>query len=251
MWQELRSNFILCLVKKESTNKVSNGVFRHPVFSSGVRSLGVRQWLRLVRLGFVGGEFQSRTHQHNLRLTSQQVREVKRGQAMSKSGGEILLPQIPPRLGAGLVTTSPRITPSFSWAPRKDGVLNPLYHHLIDPLIFRERWLSELGEDFPSLSEQLVRWETHSRPLENKNCPFGLTPLGTYRFAPELMLLARRDILENEVSSFSDLSLLHEGEKIDQLRKRLGNFEKKKFTPAEWRELWCLLDGAQNIELDR
>lgn len=239
LWQELRTNFIVCFVRNDSPSLTSREELppKHPLFDLANRAVGWRHRARLLRLAATGAILPSRTHVEPIRVNGRTMRALLNGNRAAFDGGAThAAGEILPRF----YSCSPQ-APAAPFSPNHEEPLpfragpiapNPLYAHLFDA------WRAR------PLGEQIRRWEKFASPLEDEKCPMGLTPWGT--------LLSRREEIEQGLQVWETTSpkplhrirLREEKSKHEQLRDFLRRFPRlpeNSQNEERWRELWILL----------
>lgn len=180
LWQELRSNFVVCATRADAGPRTIGEPRVHPRFTGDRHSL--RHRLRLLRLRWLGGKLPSRTGEDELRLPAAAARALGRGEPPPQTGLDGLLlggqdhgSQLPAHeefaaeaafLQQAHALRVGRLAP------------NPLYAHLFAAYELAQRH-PELG--LPDLELQLARWTPWADPLEERPVTFGLTPYGTHQ----------------------------------------------------------------------
>jgi len=77
LWQELRSNFVVCLRAADAPPPERAAAAPHPLFAGSEG--GLRHRLRLLRLQLLGGRLPSRTGDGSVRLCAASARALRRG----------------------------------------------------------------------------------------------------------------------------------------------------------------------------
>ncbi len=238
LWQELRTNFIVCLTKSGTPTAAPAKLQIHPLLDYQTGCLRHRLTMRTHCL--FGITLPSRTEANPIRLTGAQLR--------AQSDARIVLGGAPQKLS---------MIPHGVWS-HEDMFLaskidlgpksaNPFYEGLFKAYTF-QRDCIPLGLD--PLSEQINRWQEITDPLE-KSGTFGLTPLGTY-------LLFSKDILryieEKERKSVPDFEQVHFKEEsfsdVKTFLKKFPRIPKQQWTEGQMRALWILLFSYPNLFLD-
>lgn len=252
LWQELRQNFVVCLVQNEAA--VTAGPLRpHPTFVGKGASL--RHALRLLRLRMFGGRVPTRTGDGELVLRARDVR------ALANPLDDSALPRLH---AEGLVLggepeelhqTAHEAVPGedrFLHAAHalRQGRLapNPLYAHLFAAFEADRLW-PELS--LPSLDEQLKTWLPWASPLEEGRIQFGLSPYATAQRHRVAITdhLARGPL--PTVSGYDEVRLRDDAGKLAAARA----FAARHAAPnahlddAAARELWVLLFGHGDLFL--
>jgi len=242
LWQSLKSNFILCAVPKafrSAPQSLSQGQ-KHALFDLSNR-VELRHKARLLRLAFLGGRLQTRTHEQPLKLSSGEVRSLLRGKNTSANVADILNPEasIPEPF---FQTDFQGYPPTHPWKVALGKAPNPMYRHLFDAY-------HPLGG--LSLDEQMERWRPHFRPLEDDGIPWGLTPGETYlqKKAEIKDWLNAKSMPEY---SISEVQLIDEKRKIEDLGaflRRVGGLTLPESRTSR-RILWILLLSHSELFLE-
>lgn len=240
LWQSLKSNFILCVVPKgssENRRKLAGG--KHPLFDLKA-PLEMGHKLRLFKQRILGARLQSRTHEGALKLSGKEVRALIRGIASSPIVGTVL--------GEDIVNPRPFFhedskfpLPSDPWRVEVGKGPNPLYRHLFDAYTFS----SDIQKEWES-------WKAYSRPLEDEENPWGLTPAATFENQKEAIQTWLKTHENQRVVSISEVELIDEAAKLDDLKQFLEG-QKGVQMPSErgsQRVLWVLLMSHENLFLE-
>lgn len=251
LWQSLKSNFILTLVKKGSgPSKTPQSFLKHPLFDLRQKG-GIKHRLRLVTHSLLGAKLQSRTHEGAfLKLNSEEYRSVLRGRKTTPNTEEVLGENkaIPVPFW-GINRTFPK--PSNPWRVALGVSPNPIYRHLFDAYTFSDQ-LRESEQGFPALEEEIKQWESCSRPLETEEKPWGLTPFSTYQEYQKPIQVWLKHRKNQKEFNLSEVRLKDESQKIEELihflrpQKRVhlpGN-------PEDLRALWILLMSEDYLFLE-
>ena len=242
LWQSLRTNFTLCLTKKDLETKVSFDSDKHPLFDFSNPALGISYKTKLLKMGLTGAQLPSRTGEQPITLRAREMRRLIGGQGTHSE-----------------LTLTPSIElwdryfdPKWSLLqPQKHftfrtGVklLNPLYDYLFDAYTFHHKSLGFWKQPVPNLKTQIELWKNEAYPLENHHIPFGLTPFGTYlRHTPDIDNYLDRYLEAKEIS-FSDLALPKEADSFAQVNHFLRSHGIRKIpdhSESSLRQLWVLL----------
>ncbi len=254
LWQELRTNFIVCLRRDDAPAPEPAPEAPHPMF--GGSHAGWRHRLRLLRLQLLGGALPSRTGPGAVRLSAAEARALGRGAAaafddrtrarlraagllLGASAWEQQEPHGAPFAGDAAMLAGP--VPLGRCAP------NPFYRQLFAAFTLAQDH-PELG--LPDLEGQTARWGPWADPLEGDGCAFGLTPYGTFqRFRTTIL-----EHLERPGSATApDLAavrLRRESVALGEVRSLLArhpDLPQRSFAPAELRELWLLLCSWRDL----
>jgi hypothetical protein len=178
LWQELRTNFIVCARRTDAPPRTVQPPRPHPAFVGDDHAL--RHRLRLLRLQWLGGKLPARTAAEAIAVPAGAARALARGEAPGELAGSALL------LGG---TDHGQHLPSHRPEPGEAAFLaaaaalrigrrapNPLYAHLF-AAFERDRRQPELA--LPDLETQMGRWLPWADPLEQRPIGFGLSPYAT------------------------------------------------------------------------
>ena len=253
LWQELRTNLIVCLRSKGDPTPETGALRMHPLLNPGTPGLPLPGRLRVAAQRVLGTTLPSRTHAAPLRWSASdlaRLRAVARDTATDEETARALRDRA---LAEGvLLGGEPTVLVTNGASPGAvdpdppplqlgSSVPNPLYHHLFAAY-------HRAGDE---LQEEIDRWEPHAEPLEDEG-GFGLTPVATYkRFAEEI----RRHLREGpgeSVESYAEVRYAGEDAGIAALNSFLKNFEvpsAEELNPAQARELWVLLGSHDQLFL--
>ncbi len=256
LWQEIGTNYILCLTKKDTPQEHTKPTRTHPLFDKSNKVLGLRHRLRLKRLSLSGARLESKTHEEPVHISGNDIRQLNNG-AIDKVSGDAkdLVPGAAPCHGQA-VFTDPldelKPWPQFFCAAGENAP-NPFYTHLFEAYRFNKIWPDNQSTKVPALGEQIKRWQPYADPLEDEVHPFGLTPFGTQQAKPELVAKGL-EVLAEEQSSLpiSEFRLQDEAGKFEEVKGFLNNHTSlptKSFTETEFRELWLLLFSYPHLLL--
>jgi len=219
LWQELRSNFVVCARRDDAPTRESHGPMPHPTFVADGQPL--RHRLHLERLRWFGGRLPSRTTDAPVVLTAGDARALARGEtpAHLRESGLVL--------GGADDATAPTLRPHEPW-PAEPTFLrhttslrvgrrapNPLYAHLFAAFELAARH-PELA--LPDLETQVGRWLPWADPLEERPIRFGLTPYGTFQRLRQNVLehLSRSEL--PTAASWADVRLRNDAAALQQVR---------------------------------
>ncbi len=253
LWQELRGNYVVCLVRADAEPVASSTLRPHPMLELG-SSAGPTDWLNRVSHRVVGVHLPSRTGDATQRVSAPDVRRLPRCVAAPQSeaeattrlratgallGGEYRSPTLPPYGGE----ISHRAEPRLELGPL---AANPFYAHLF------EAWATGPENSHGALVDlldQVERWGSHADPLEDGTRPFGLTAFATF--------LRRRDELERyfssevaTVDSWSDWPLAaRERDRAREFARAVDPNHAERLSAGELAELWSLLFAYDRLLL--
>ncbi len=254
LWQELRSNFVVCCRRDDAPPRVAQAPRPHPTFTG--EGHGLRHRLRLSRLRWLGGRVPTRTAEGDLVLRPAAVRALQaRGADAAACAGS------PGALGAVLGGTDHALRlPAHEEFAREQDLLahaaalrigprapNPLYSHLFAAWELAQRH-PELG--LPSLEEQLGRWLPWADPLEHRPIVWGLTPYAT---AQRLGTNVREHLAREPMptaASWADVRLRGDDAALRRVRAFLserGDLPARTLEDAALRELFVLLFGHDSL----
>lgn len=250
-WQELRTNFVVCLRRADAPARQRGPERAHPTFASAHGSL--RHAVRLQRLRMLGGRVPTRTGDGDIVLRPAHARALA-GSASNRSalrdsllaeglwlGGPLPEAQ---RAAHGATADLVCAAPNLRIGARAP---NPLYAHLFTAFELAER-LPELR--LPDLETQVARWRPWAAPLESSTIRFGLTPHHTYRQAASAIHehLAARTL--PTADHWDAVRLRHDAARLQQMRAWLADSPAATTqgqTDAELRELWNLVCGYESL----
>ena len=243
LWQELRSNFVVCLRRADAPAREVQPPRPHPSFTGSAHAL--RHRLRLLRLQCLGGKLPARTTADAIAVAAADVRALARGDTPEHLADSGLL--------LGGVDRAPR-RPAHTDFAAEPGFLahaaalrcgrrapNPLYAHLFAAFERAQRH-PELG--LPDLETQMGRWLPWADPLEERPIAFGLTPYATYqRYRVNVdEHLARTDL--GVASGYDAVRLRNDAASLQRVRSLLAaanELPARTHSDAELRELFVLL----------
>lgn len=249
LWQELRTNFVVCAVRADAGARVVAAPRVHPAFAGADHAL--RHRLRLLRLRWLGGKLPSRTGDDDLRLPASTARALARGEvpAEAKVDGLLLggvdhgtqLPAHEDFAGEHAFLTEAHALRVGRLAP------NPFYAHLFAAYELAQRH-PELG--LPDLELQLGHWTPWADPLEERPVTFGLTPYGTHqRFRVNLAEHLSRTPLPI-ANDYAALRLRGDAAALQAVQRRLASCSEVPAMArddATLRELAVLLDSYDRL----
>jgi hypothetical protein len=256
LWQELRTNWIVCLTKDNRVERPAEPIVRpHPLLIGCEGPMSHRLRLQIYR--WTGLTLPTRTEANPIRLSGATLRALSRLpsgsvsiEALFRKGILLGGPHRPIALAAHqswpgerpLREEAPFLVSSIEIG---DQVANPLY----DP-IFKAYTFAQEGPYATTLSAEIERWRTIADPLEDAG-QFGLTPFGTYLCFPNEM----KDFMKKRretVSDFSQVRYQGEDAGLDSVRSFLKQFPlpKKEWSDAVLRELWILLLSYRSLFLN-
>jgi hypothetical protein len=249
LWQELRTNFVVCARRSDAPERVVADPTPHPMYDGNMGSL--RHRLRLQRMRWFGGSLPTRTGQDNLALSPRAARSLTSGQPTS---------QVQPLILGGQDHGS-NLLPHQEWAEEAEflrasqairvGPLapNPLYHHIFASFEFAGSCsINELHD----LEGQMGRWLPWADPLEERPIYFGLTPYATY----QRMRINVQEHFDREAlptaTSYEQVRLRRDAQALDQMRAMLrshSDLPVKHLDDASLRELFILLCSHDRLFL--
>ncbi len=249
LWQELRTNFIHCLVKQDAERPLLQEAapYRlHPLLSPWSPKTRTSQRLRLLGQGLTGMRLPSRTLAQDIHLRPGQLHALARGKgspALQKQALDwgVLLggkkePCILPSHSGDEATPGMQARDSQLFVGRQTP--NPLYRHLFQAFAYQVPPLAELPQ-------QWQNWQGQAEALESPG-DFGLTPAATYTaHSHEIDDWLQRQAQGGgtQMQDYTELELEDEPGCLTAVRNLLRQFPdlpKKSFSAAELRELWVL-----------
>lgn len=258
LWQEIRTNFIICLTKQVTTPTDVAPLHIHPLVNYQAGSLRHRLTMRAHRL--FGITLPSRTEAHSIHLTGAQLRVLTRflnAPSQEKSYNELIEKAVLSGIVLGGEARKLSMIPHSIWLQEEMFLAskieigpksaNPFYEGLFRAYTFQRDCVPfGLG----TLPEQVKRWQAITDPLEETG-RFGLTPLGTYLpFSREIL----HYIEERNRASVNDFEETHfKEERLVDVKTFLRQFPaipKHRWSEGEMRELWILLFSYPTLFLD-
>ena len=249
LWQELRTNFVVCAVRQDAPSHAVAAPRVHPAFAGADHAL--RHRLRLLRLRWHGGKQPSRTGDDDLRLPAKAARALARGEMPTGANVDALL--------LGGVDHGSKLRPHDAFAGEgaflahahalRVGRLapNPFYAHLFAAYELAQVQ-PELG--LPDLELQLGHWTPWADPLEERPVAFGLTPYGTHqRFRVNIAEHLQRAPLPI-ANGYAELRLRGDAAALQAVRRRLlacSEVPAVARDDASLRELSVLLDSYDRL----
>jgi len=257
LWQELGTNYILCLTRKEATPQKTTVPKTHPLFDKNNKTLDLRHRLRLKRLGLSGALLESKTHAESLPLSAREVRQLTSGQTDGLNGHARQIIPGADSTQAQAVFLKP-LEELKPWPQlfciSGNNVPNPFYTHLFAAYRFEHHWPQTQPSKVAPLKEQIRRWQEHAYPLEDDVHRFGLTPFGTHQHAPELVAKGLAQLEGASHSLTADAFRLsdetHKFREVKDFLKTQSGIPNKQFHDADLRELWLLLFSYPQLLLD-
>lgn len=233
-WQELRSNLIILFKKEEEIAPETPRI--HPLFDLQNPALPWRWRLQLRLGGLWGLKVEDRLgEERHWRISGQSLRALWAGEAHRLRLEN--LPSMP------FYTQPPVHDPTLTTAPLWVGprVPSPMYsHHLTAFQYLRRQGVMR------SVEMQLAAWEAHASPLEDSQCPFGLSPFASYaRHSNEISERGWERCAQ--VQDFSMLKLPDESSRLSDVRRWLADAPRQDQEVAELRELWLLWEGYRSF----
>jgi SAM-dependent methyltransferase len=241
LWQELRTNFVVCARRDDAPAAVVQEPRPHPAFLGGEGTL--RHRLRLERLRWFGGSVPTRTGDGQVVLRPRAARDLRHnrrgdGDDALWLGGRDHRCQLPAHEPFAAEPSWLRTTTALRAGERAP---NPLYAHLFAAFTL-DRAHPELG--LPELDRQIATWLPWADPLEQRPIRFGLTPYATW----QRMQDAVQAFLEREplpaVDGYGDVRLRGDDRALARVRALLaehGDLPRTGYDDATLRELFVLL----------
>ncbi len=253
LWHELRTNFIVCLTRKDATERTPTALRPHPSFDLG-ESPTILSWLGRLKDRVTGISLPSRLTGHEWQIAARDLWRLK-----SLADDPNVDPGVTWRMhNIGLLLGGEAQSDSLPahglWPPPPemrlevgDAVPNPMHAQLFTAWRYGERasngWL-------PCIEEQLERWEGHADPLEQSG-EIGITPYGTWQAQPEIAAMHAEPGWE-AVDSYENWHLADEERAHKQVMNFLNarNLPLREPTRAEWTELWLLMCSQDSLTVD-
>ena len=88
--------------------------------------------------------------------------------------------------------------------------------------------------------------------LEDESCPFGLTPFHSIQQKKETFHKLAQSEAPTVFEDFSNIRFVEDERKLDAVHrflKSIRSLPHKHHSPAELRELWCLIFGFRDFEI--
>lgn len=248
LWQELRGNFVVCARRADAPPREIADEAPHPLFLDGG---ALRHRLRLSRLRWLGGRVPTRTGDGQVVLRPRDARALRRENGLERLrdtglvlGGRDHAPRLPAHEDfageAGLLRDAAALRVGRR-AP------NPLYAHLFAAFELASRH-PELG--LPDVESQVGTWLPWADPLEEPPIAFGLTPYGTYtRLRQNVTEHLERGELP-VAPHYGAVRLRSDEAELARVRAFVASHADLpvgNLAPAELRELWVLLFGADSL----
>ncbi len=262
LWQELRTNLIVCLVRADATPPATTPLRPHPLFDLR-QSRGLADLLDRLSQRFLGLTLPSRTSAESWRVGSDELRLLRRlarhpdndrsscdrlreiGLLLGGSRRPQSSPQLPPQAAWSL--PSQPVEPALQIGPQ---VPNPLYAHLFEAWRFSAEAAPGI---LPDLATQVERWAPEATALEHNECPFGLTAYQTYqchRAAIDAHLA--RNPAEATAGTWQDWHLRDRGAahaRVQAFFAGVRDLPRRDWSEAELTELWVLLFSHRELFL--
>lgn len=241
LWQELRSNFVVCARRSDAPVRIVQEPTPHPMFHGSAGSL--RHRVRLERLRWFGGSVPTRTEAGDVVLKPQAARALQQGRTPNLDNPLVLggrshaltLPAHQPFAGESEWLNHYRALRIGPRAP------NPLYAHIFAAFEL-DRQHPELG--LADLESQMGRWLPWATPLEERPVLFGLTPYATL----QRMRVNVTEHLEREplttTGSYEKVRVRGDAGALQRVRNLLADcssLPQKHYDDATLRELFVLL----------
>ena len=241
LWQELRSNFVVCARRSDAPEREIQEPTAHPMFHSSQGSL--RHRLRLERLRWLGGSVPMRTGDGDVVLKPQVARALRTGQAHDHNSPLVL----GGRDHGSRLQAHHDFAQEPAWLQHCHAVKvgtrapNPLYAHIFAAFEL-DRLHPELG--LPNLEQQIGRWLPWADPLEERPIAFGLTPYATY----QRMRVNICDHLDRgplaRTQSYDEIRVRGDQQSLQRVRAMLAQHRglpNRHYDDASLRELFVLL----------
>ncbi|MEM7201156.1 MAG: class I SAM-dependent methyltransferase [Planctomycetota bacterium] len=244
LWQELRQNFVVGLVRSEATPRPAITPRPHPLLDPRTPGLRLGERLGLAVRSCVGVTLPSRTDPTPVRVSGARLRRR-----------EVLLPRPAPDRAAlptdhrGEPGDAALVQPRLELGP---GAANPLYDALFKAFTFHH---SEPGHELGSLRDQIERWHlAGADPLEAGHVKFGLTPHATYAVHAAAIETHRATAQGRATApDYAALRLADDATKLREARALATRFAPAphpSLSDAALRELWVLALSFDRLLLD-
>jgi hypothetical protein len=262
LWQELRTNFIVCLTRKNApTTPVERDLTLHPLLT--LRHGGPLHRIKIGISRLTGITLPSRTEADPIAIpgkvlralskpyTVQQVGQIEEAIRVGVLLGGPTAVGVPTPGSGGLTDT---VTQNMIHATTEtsieigNGVANPFYEAIFKTYRFAG---DHPAAGLPPLAQQITRWRAMADPLEEAG-GFGLTPFGTYlRFSKEITSYIETE--KETVSGFDKVRFDGDDAKmrqVDSFLKQSSFLPKSHWSEAELRELWIFLFSYPHLFLN-
>jgi len=246
LWQELRTNFVICLSQKSAEKESSSLTTIHPLFDLKNKRISLYEKAKFLPGCLFGKQLPSKTQNQGFELDGDSWRNiiVNRPEELDeKIKDEFFLKQREIINYKTIEKNSPKPEKNSQIFIGQDKTLNPLYSHIFECF----KWSHEL--EFESFENQILNWGKYSRPLENDLIPWGLTPTKTYFYFKEEFDNFFKQKYETE-KDFKKIKLKDESEKFKALKSFLRNDFNEDLRKEELIELWILIFSYKKIYLD-
>lgn len=247
LWQELRTNYIVCARRDDAPGATVQEPVPHPLFRGDEGTL--RHRVRLERLRWFGGSVPTRTGDGQVVLRPHAARALRQGRRRDGDdplwlGGHDHHCQLPPHEP---FAAEPQWLSNAAALRAGERAPNPLYAHLFAAFTL-DREHPELG--LPSLDRQVATWLPWAAPLEQRPIRFGLTPYATWRRMQD----AVQGFLEREplptVDGYADVRLRGDRQALARVRALLqqhADLPQQNYDEASLRELFVLLFSQDRL----
>ena len=241
LWQELRTNFVVCARRSDAPATLTQEPSAHPMFAG--KSGGLRHRLRLERLRWLGGSVPTRTETGSIALKASEARGLR--SAGSQDQGSPLV--IGGRDHSVKLAPHSEFANEPTWLKNNRALRvgarspNPLYAHIFAAFELAKQH-PEL--DLPDLERQMGRWLPWADPLEEGSISFGLTPYATLK----KMRVNITEHLERAplptAERYGDVRVRGDDQALQRVRRMLaehGDLPQSTYDDATLRELFVLL----------
>lgn len=255
LWQSLRSNFTLCLTKKELEQNPIEFETPHPLFDLSNPHLSLSYKARLLKLSLTGTQLPSRTDEAAVFLSATQMKNLLWSRSHQISNDSpIAIRSHKENWDTTVNNQTGQIRPSPHFTLRiGQRVLNPMYDYLFDAYQFETSFNAISENKLPNLETQIRIWGNETYPLEDENIPWGLTPSATFHYHQKEIATFLGSTCSSTTTEFRDFILPKENKKIDEVSQFLKKQSVKLSTPQSQeslRKLWILLFGYDTLFLD-
>ncbi|MEK7286464.1 MAG: methyltransferase domain-containing protein [Nitrospirota bacterium] len=254
LWQEIRTNFIVCLTRKESPFVEEDAPLLHPLLTGEMGSLFHRLSIYSHRL--FGITLTSRTEAGSIHLSGNELRLLSR-----KAGVDANPALIEKAIKWGMMLSGkskPCTMPAHGVWAREEQFLespieigarsaNPFYEAIFKAYTFQRDCAPE---GLAVLPDQVAQWLQVTDPMEDQS-EFGLTPLGTYVHFSKEILSYLQERNKERVDSFEGVRFEEEKRSdVSSFLKSFSGLPKVKWTEGQMRELWVLLFSYRHLFLN-
>jgi len=169
LWQSLRSNFTLCLTKKELEQNPIEFETPHPLFDLSNPHLSLSYKARLLKLSLTGTQLPSRTDEASVFLSATQMKNLLWSRSHQISNDSpIAIRSHKESWDTTVNNQTGQIRPSPHFTLRiGQRVLNPMYDYLFDAYQVETSFNAISENKLPNLETQIRIWGNEIYPFRN------------------------------------------------------------------------------------